>query len=451
MNKLLLIAFMLFFGFALNAQKMTTSVQSPKHSDLEFDNGIAPSLQKRSKIKSTKGTAEGWFHHPSAISFLNTKDLADFPYTSFYLFKDTTINIYYSSDDELEPVWWLAAANVTDPADEIYDYMNVDPDVDEFNQYSVYTLDSLGLNALYIRNSADTIVDTLVIIVQKQVTTFQDINYNGDVIHGLPWIYHDLHKWNTTTAGSPNANILATIKIPLDSTMESRDSIMPDGEVNYFFRYFQFYMDDIASETFTSGSVPEISISFIPGYEYTPNVDTLFGAVNNKFNSFRILTYKLNANSAQTYNSEHSCSYFFSRQFARGSSQSTGYMPFYLYMMDGNSPDFRYEYFDISYYFSTTNDVSINEESSESNLSVAQNQPNPFNGSTTINYTLNKSSNVSLDIYNVAGDKVMTVNQGIETAGSHKVQINAEDLNAGIYFYTLTADGYSVTKKMIVY
>ncbi|RUA24630.1 MAG: peptidase S8, partial [Bacteroidetes bacterium] len=33
----------------------------------------------------------------------------------------------------------------------------------------------------------------------------------------------------------------------------------------------------------------------------------------------------------------------------------------------------------------------------------------------------------------------------------HKVEINASDLQAGVYYYTLTADGYTVTKKMIVY
>jgi len=454
MNKVLLITFMVFFGFAMNAQQMATSVQPLNHSEVEFDNAIGTPIQKDHKIyHSSKGTTSGWFSHASAIAYYNSLNLSDLQFSSFNLFKDTTINNYYSSSQTLSPVFMLAAANVTDPADEIYDYMNEDGDIDEFTEYSIYSFDSLAFSGVYVRNTADSIVDTLAIIIQKQVTTFVDINYNGDIIKHLPWIYHDLHEWYTTSAGSTNANVLTTIKIPLDTSMASRDTIYPDGSVGYFYSFFQFAMDSVSNELFSSvAGVPEISMSFIPGYTYTPHVDTLFGAVNPQFNSFRLKTYKLNANNAQTYYGEHSCSFFFSRQFASVHSTSVGYMPFYLYMMgDDGDPTFSYEYFALFYHYTTTNDVSINGETSNNTLSVSQNQPNPFNGSTTINYNLVKSANVSLDIYNVAGAKVMTVNQGVETAGSHKVQINAESLNAGIYFYTLTADGYSVTKKMIVY
>jgi len=446
MNKVLLIAFTLFFGFVVNAQ-MTTGVQTLKHTGAEFDNAFGAPLQKDLKIKGSKGSAKGWFHHASSVSVLLSKDLNEFSTSSFYLFHDTSINIYYTADDEIEPVWWLAASAVVDPTDPMFDYMNEDPDVDEFAPASVFTMDSLGFNGIYIRNSASTVVDTLVIQIQKNATSFQDINYNGDVIVELPWIYHDLQKWYATLGGSPNANVVKTLVIPLDSTMASRDTLI-NGETNYYYRFFEFPMD-MSSESWTGTELPKISVTYISGSQYTPFVDTLFGAKNPFVNSFRVMAYKATAGDAQSYYSEKSCSYFFSRQFAKSSATSEGYMPFYLYMMGSTSSDFPYEYFDFYIHY-TTNNVSISE-SSNNTISVSQNQPNPFNASTTINYNLVKSANVSLDIYNVAGAKVMTVNQGVETAGSHKLQINAESLNAGIYFYTLTADGYSVTKKMIVY
>jgi flagellar hook assembly protein FlgD len=64
---------------------------------------------------------------------------------------------------------------------------------------------------------------------------------------------------------------------------------------------------------------------------------------------------------------------------------------------------------------------------------------------------LDKAANVSVAIYNVAGAQIMNLNEGLKSVGNHNMTINANNLPAGVYYYTLTADNYSVTKKMIVY
>ncbi len=448
MNKILLFIFSVFIGFTVNAQKSSISDVKPiKHKEYKFNDIYGnPGVQKDLKIKSTKGTASGWFHHASAVAFLLTKDLSDFSTSSYYLFKDTSINILYS-DGTLEPNWWISAANVTDPTGQIFDYMNEDQNVDEFNEYSSFTFDSLAFDAIYVRNSASNIVDTLVIQVQKNAATFQDITYWSDVITGLPWIYHDLHKWDATPSGSSNANVVDLIKIPLDSSMASRDTLI-NGDVMYFYRFFQYPMN-IPSESWNSGALPKISVNFISGSQYIPNVDTLFGAVNPVLNTFRLLTYKANATQEQSYFGEKSCSYFFSRQFAKTSSASTGYMPFYLYMMDVSGADFSYEYFDFYAHYST-NSVSISQNA-KNELSVSQNMPNPFSGNSTINYSLNEKSEVSLEVFDVTGSKVMELNEGVKTAGNHSIHINASSLNAGVYYYSVIAGDNRITKKMIVY
>ena len=45
----------------------------------------------------------------------------------------------------------------------------------------------------------------------------------------------------------------------------------------------------------------------------------------------------------------------------------------------------------------------------------------------------------------------MSITEGLKTAGTHTITIDGADLQAGVYYYTLTADNNSVTKKMIVY
>ncbi|HCT51713.1 MAG TPA: glycoside hydrolase, partial [Balneola sp.] len=80
-----------------------------------------------------------------------------------------------------------------------------------------------------------------------------------------------------------------------------------------------------------------------------------------------------------------------------------------------------------------------------------QNYPNPFNPSTTISYTLDSSTNVSLSVYDITGRKVATLVNGRQTAGAQEVRFDASSLASGVYIYRLeTATGASLTKKMVL-
>ena len=79
---------------------------------------------------------------------------------------------------------------------------------------------------------------------------------------------------------------------------------------------------------------------------------------------------------------------------------------------------------------------------------LMQNYPNPFNASTQIRFALPVASNWSLNIYNVAGQIVKSF-EGSSEAGVVSVNWNA-DVASGIYFYKLTADNFTATKKMVL-
>lgn len=79
---------------------------------------------------------------------------------------------------------------------------------------------------------------------------------------------------------------------------------------------------------------------------------------------------------------------------------------------------------------------------------LSDNYPNPFNPTTTINYTIESSGLVILNIYDVLGTNVATLVNEIKEAGNHSVKFNAENLPSGIYFYELNAGGFVQTKKM---
>ena len=81
---------------------------------------------------------------------------------------------------------------------------------------------------------------------------------------------------------------------------------------------------------------------------------------------------------------------------------------------------------------------------------ISQNYPNPFNPSTTIDFSIPKSSNVSLKIYDVLGNEVMNVMNEFKPAGNYSVNVNAMNLTSGIYFYKFVAGQFTNTKKMII-
>jgi hypothetical protein len=101
------------------------------------------------------------------------------------------------------------------------------------------------------------------------------------------------------------------------------------------------------------------------------------------------------------------------------------------------------------------------EKSLLSDFRLFQNYPNPFNPSTVISWfipnpaqggdgQLAVGSNVTLEIYNLRGQKVKTLLSASLLPGLHSLEFDASDLSSGIYLYRLLAGSFLETKKMVV-
>jgi len=109
----------------------------------------------------------------------------------------------------------------------------------------------------------------------------------------------------------------------------------------------------------------------------------------------------------------------------------------------------------------TTHHFVLSPVSESENTIVPQetklngNYPNPFNPETTISFSLQNDSAVSLKVYNVKGQRIKTLVNGMQSQGNHKVVWNGKDENdhpvsSGIYFYQMENEGFVCVKKMVL-
>ncbi len=83
-----------------------------------------------------------------------------------------------------------------------------------------------------------------------------------------------------------------------------------------------------------------------------------------------------------------------------------------------------------------------------SSVDLGANYPNPFNATTSISYSLTASASVTLEIFNMMGQKVTTLVNGNESAGDHVVTWDASNAASGVYFYRLKVGDEILTKRM---
>jgi hypothetical protein len=100
-------------------------------------------------------------------------------------------------------------------------------------------------------------------------------------------------------------------------------------------------------------------------------------------------------------------------------------------------------------YSSEDNTIGISEKNTVGAI-LGENYPNPFKNTTRINYSVVNNTNVQFEVTDITGKVVMSINEGYKTAGVYNLELGAEQLKSGIYYYSIITDSGKATKKMIV-
>ena len=94
-------------------------------------------------------------------------------------------------------------------------------------------------------------------------------------------------------------------------------------------------------------------------------------------------------------------------------------------------------------------DLSVDDSDSHPVIfNLQQNFPNPFNPSTSIQYAIPHSGEMSLIVYNSLGQIVKVLKEGYQEKGSYNATFNGSSFPSGIYFYQLSSKDFIQTRKM---
>ncbi|NUN09690.1 MAG: T9SS type A sorting domain-containing protein [Ignavibacteriaceae bacterium] len=139
---------------------------------------------------------------------------------------------------------------------------------------------------------------------------------------------------------------------------------------------------------------------------------------------------------------------------ASGNSNSPKNYSFTDYKLNTGSYEFRLKAVDTDGSFSYSHSVFAHVLA-PMNFALGQNYPNPFNPSTIIEFSVPEISWVTLDVYNLSGEKISTLVSGYLDPGYHSAEFSPAEIASGIYFYRISALNssglkYVYTKKMIL-
>lgn len=104
-------------------------------------------------------------------------------------------------------------------------------------------------------------------------------------------------------------------------------------------------------------------------------------------------------------------------------------------------------YIDNLYFYRETG-TSVGDDNLPTQFALNQNYPNPFNPTTNISYSIPTASNVSLEVFNLQGQRVASLVNGFQSSGAHSVNFDASNLSSGVYIYRLRAGNNVMMNKM---
>ncbi len=411
----------LLFSILANAQYKNTLITAPTEPVSPLKRHNLSQLRNTMTAQKTTSITSTWFNY---LDFLQAVSPGTAIGGFMPIFPDSTIILGFTSANvEVNP-GYHKAANYLDP------YFIASPTIP--NKTTTYNIDSVSFGYAYERHTANSLVDSVIV---ELIAENHTLDYSLTGPPAFP--YQDIEYNYLTNKLKPSITILKRVAYALT---------INDTCAGGLYKQIKVAVPGVAP--FTNSKKVGTVISYKPGYTWTPQ-DTLYNGHSK--NIFWIMSVEQNgASTAPTiygvsgdYTSDMNNSMLLSTD-TRYNISSTGWNGF-LIPTYGYTDPFQYENHDIGYRLSVAN-VGINELESYG-FALNQNAPNPFTKDATVTYQLAKDANsVSFTVSDVTG-RIISSEKVSSNTGTHTVKLGS--YAAGLYYYTLSVDGKTSTKKMI--
>jgi len=466
MKKITLIIAMTVLGSAAFAQFPNIDLDKNPVNVLKKDIKDPLVRPTSTKFITSKKTGSGNSVQTTETYWLNYGQAANTLYGSLsatsynYLCRDS---VWGQFGTTYANVWIHELVDVLDVNANSDGYWQAEYPTMNWNKFTAYSIDSLAVQYAYERTNPNVlVVDTLVVHLYADVMQGANIGISGYFggaggifmkgCYGLPQdsLYMPMPKYDYTknkpkVTGAP---VLQTVKIPLTAL---------DTAI-FYARIKDVPLNTVYNVNANYKVVA--AYSFIPGVAYT-TADTMGGKKVNSFNfasleeqganTFPIYNYVPYPHRAKFDYNTSSIVTTGERYNQNGNSWNGYSIPTWAYAGSTScQASYAYEHHQVYYHVTSTTVGMADLTAKTTGIELGQNVPNPANGNTMIGYQIENGAAVTLEIHDITGKKVMSVEQGHQSAGTHTIQINAGALNNGVYFYTLKAGEFSVTKKMTV-
>ena len=350
-------------------------------------------------------------------------------YISDYIFPDTGIFEYSNG---FGTSFYYKIASVIDPKAAVFKTY-LDPD---FSANLNYFVDSVYIPFSYIRHSANSVVDTLIIEVGSDSSAATLMRNAPDVLtnFGISTVYFEYLKFNAKndgTIGSMELPKKTTLTILLDSdwsTLGAPNNVLTMALPLHLPR-------------FNKGENVFVALQYKPGFSYT-----LSDTISKMGNTFQTIMWEEQGlNTFPTYNpNEYNCSYF-ANYYNLDPNNGLMYEGFYSYYVTPIWPKNLPEHFgfgiNIRYDEAWLSTPEITKEKSYTCY------PNPASQKTIISYSLEHDTNVQIKLFNAEGKMILIKNEGLKNSGLNSTEINLSSLSPGIYLYSV--NGNAMQKLVI--
>ena len=411
------------------------TLQAPINPNVEQ---LRHDYQQRCK-SSTDRTLQYWVSYALSVDSINYGAAV---HTGNYLFPDSNVNVNFVdvNGDPVEGSPFIhQIVDILDPLSVVFQIV----DGVTFTSSDAYYVDSAAVALAYSRHTDASVVDTLIIYLYQgpvpnvhtgnlpeYIFTSQLPDYDVFANWGVDTLHVPLNKYDypTNKPSVVSASDLKTFKFPLTESDSSS------------FFYFKFFATNKLQVD--SGNKVAMVMAFKPGYTYTP-----FENVDSNKNTFFFLSYQESLNGFQTYyQGEYNVSSVLPT-FVRYDLDPNGFNGFYVPSYAWFPPPYPWQHHLFAYFLSDE-PIGINEPNPVlSNILVT---PNPSAGFAQVNFSLNNSSNIRIELNDIAGKLINAFSIGKLSKGNHSQVIDVSKLPAGVYTVSVVSGEQKATQKLMV-